>query len=110
MKLRLKERFETRRSTSTSTPDGQSQEGIEVLSPSLGGWESIANGAVQCELLGIKNLISVRIARYNFGIACNRPFDPSRHRLEDKYICSYRHVERANNQVNWCLRRVSLQS
>jgi hypothetical protein len=104
MKIRLKERFEKPRSHNSDASD-PSPTGITVLSPSLGGWESIANGAVQCELLGIQNLISVRIARHNFGISCNQLFDASRHRQEDKYICSYRHTERAKNQVKWCLHR-----
>jgi hypothetical protein len=118
MKIRLKQRFELR-------PNGQNTaQKLTVLSPNIGfvslfslmisdmlskhhsGWESIANGAVQCELLGIQNLIPVRIARYNLGIECSSHYDPTRHRLADKYMCEWRQVPMAKNQVEWCLHRV----
>jgi hypothetical protein len=71
------------------------------------GWESIANGAVQCELLGIQNLISVRIARYNLGMLCVGKCDLKQNRKQGQFRRESYQEDTAANQIWWCLKRVS---
>jgi len=73
---------------------------IEILQPDT-SWESVATGAVRCELLGFGNVVSIHRSRLHYGIAVVQWFVPGKHLLEDKYCCPYEGVYKATNQVEW---------
>jgi hypothetical protein len=72
----------------------------------LARWESIANGAVRCEVLGLEGLLALRVARVNIGLLHTTGWRSSEHLSEHRYTCSYTGNWRADKQIFWLLRRV----
>ena len=69
-------------------------------------WESIANGAVRCEVLGLEGLLTLRVARINIGLEHSAVWDSGEHLPEHKFKCQYTGRWRARDQIFWLLRRV----
>ncbi|KAI5795147.1 hypothetical protein EDC01DRAFT_74332 [Geopyxis carbonaria] len=72
-----------------------------------GYWQSVAAGAVRCEMLGLGrvNPVNTRLCRLNYGTAYKIRFDPAVHRAEDKWECPHTGVTKATNQVQWFIRK-----
>lgn len=94
----LKQRYDSSGSPGHEIP-------IEIQQPDI-AWESVAHGAVRCEILGYSSTVSMRVARYNIGWLISLPWDDNRgFRPEQKYRHEYDGAFRANNCVEWMLRR-----
>lgn len=89
----LKARYETTQSDS-----------IEIQQPDS-AWESVAKGAVRCEVLGLGGIISLRIARYNIGFTEHRQWTEGKYLANQKYFDEFYGHWRAKNCVCWVLRR-----
>ena len=70
-------------------------------------WESIANGAVRCEAMGIGNIVSFRIARFNLGMTYNAHFVDGRDTPEQRYVSEFDGSVMAKDQVKWYLTKVT---
>ena len=68
-------------------------------------WESVAHGAVRCELFGCSNMVSLRIARYNVGYSYAASWQEGLYLPEQKIPDEYRGGFTANKVINWVLRR-----
>jgi hypothetical protein len=73
-------------------------------------WESIANGAVRCEAIGIGKIVSLRIARFNVGMVYDTVWDEHRDFdvPERKYVSDFTGAVMVSHRMKWYLRRVSL--
>lgn len=69
-------------------------------------WSSVVEGAVKCAFMSLGNIHSVtlRLSKYNYGIPFHPPFDPTVHRLEDKFMCPYEGTPKAR-LVQWLVRK-----
>ena len=73
-------------------------------------WESIANGAVRCEAIGIGNIVSPRVSRFNVGIVFDtnwneeRDFDVP----ERRYVCPFNGKVMVSGRMQWYLKRVCI--
>lgn len=78
---------------------------IEIQQPDI-AWESVAHGAVRCDVLGYGSIFSMRIARWNIGYSVMKPWNEGKgFHPEQKYYCEYDGKYWANNCVTWLLRR-----
>ena len=57
--------------------------------------------------MGIGNVMSFRIARFNIGITYNSRFDAERDTPEQRYVSEFDGVVMAKNQINWYLTKVN---
>lgn len=73
-------------------------------------WSAISRGAVRKGFnVSVEDEIVVNaISKYSYGTAYNTLWDPTRHSKEDKYFCEFELRDRATNQLQWYLKRVSL--
>lgn len=77
---------------------------IEVQQPDT-AWESVAHGAVRCEVLGLGSIVSLRIARYNVG------FTQTQKWVEGKYPASMKEVDEfyggfcVHKGIKWAMKR-----
>lgn len=72
-------------------------------------WSAISRGAVRKGFnVSVEDEIVVNaISKYSYGTAYNTLWDPTRHSKEDKYFCEFELRDRATNQLQWYLKRVS---
>lgn len=81
------------------------QYSTEIQQPDI-AWESVAHGAVACEILGYMSVVSLRIARFNIGIGENRPWhDDGRFVPQQKIEDPYDGKLYAEGCVSWAVRR-----
>jgi hypothetical protein len=73
-------------------------------------WESIANGAVRCEAIGIGNIVSLRVSRFNVGIVFDTNWDEERDSdvPERRYVCPFHGKVMVSGRMQWYLRRVCI--
>lgn len=77
---------------------------IEIQQPDT-AWESVAHGAVRCEVLGLGSIVSLRIARYNVGFTQRSKWE------EGKYPASMKMVDEhlggfcVHKAIKWGLKR-----
>ena len=64
---------------------------------------------MRCEAIGIGNIVSLRIARFNVGIVYNGRWDEKRDAdvPERKFISEFDGEPMVNGLMKWYLRRVS---
>ena len=57
--------------------------------------------------MGIGNIVSFRIARFNIGVTFSERFNERVDTLQQKYICEFDGGVRASGKIKWYLTRVS---
>lgn len=73
-------------------------------------WTSVVRGAVTCEYLGLGAVtpVNTRLSRWNFGVTYHTTYNASEHDLLDRYKDTETGLFKAKNQVDWLVRKVSL--
>lgn len=85
--------------------DQEYEASIEIQQPDI-AWESVAHGAVRCEVLGYGSIVSMRIARWNIGYSSSKSWgDGTGFHPEQKYHSQFDGTAMAKNCVIWLLRR-----
>lgn len=80
-------------------------------------WSSICRGATLWGLehselteltAAIKDNLTIisRLSRYSYGILVSKVYDPSKHRVQDRYLDEIEGIYRAKDQMKWLLKRV----
>ncbi|KAJ5949847.1 hypothetical protein N7454_001431 [Penicillium verhagenii] len=77
-------------------------EGIQIMQP-LNAWSAVVRGAVYRGFEG--NQVENRKARCHYGLRVNSPFDPERHREEDRYWCELTETWKTNNHLRWYIQK-----
>ncbi|KAF3941340.1 hypothetical protein ABW19_dt0203577 [Dactylella cylindrospora] len=77
-------------------------QGIKVLK-TQGAWSAVCRGATAW---GLNNdAIVSRVARYSYGQPVSVPFDSTIHDYKDRYFDDAEDIWRANNQMDWLIRK-----
>lgn len=77
---------------------------IEIQQPDT-AWESVAHGAVRCEVLGLGSIVSLRIARYNVGFNQNRKWEEGKYLPQMKRPDEYYGGFCVNEAIKWVMKR-----
>ena len=83
-----------------------------------GRWSSICRGATlwgleHSELTAAVNdnsTITSRLSRYSYGILFSQVYDSSKHIIQDRYYDIVEGIDKADNQMDWLLKRVRCSS
>lgn len=60
--------------------------------------------------MGIGNIVSFRIARFNLGMTYNAHFDDRRDTAEQRYVSEFDGSVMARDQIKWYLKKVIITS
>lgn len=93
----LKTRFADDGSMSSSSG------GLSIMQP-INAWTAVVRGAVLSGLEGAQ-MVTSRKARRHYGFLCTELYDPSIHSLGSKYWDYLTEVYRADNQIEWSIKR-----
>jgi len=77
---------------------------IEVQQPDT-AWESVAHGAVRCEVLGLGSIVSLRIARYNVGFTQRSKWEEGKYPESMKTIDEHLGGFCVHKAIKWALKR-----
>lgn len=80
------------------------EEPIEVRQPDV-AWESVAHGAVKCDVLGLPSLISLRRARYNIGLHHTPEWKRGIHPRKLRFKSTFTDRWTVMGGIYWVLRR-----
>jgi len=77
---------------------------IEVQQPDT-AWESVAHGAVRCEVLGLGSIVSLRIARYNVGFSQRVKWEEGKYPVSMKLVDEHLGGFCVHKAIKWALKR-----
>lgn len=68
-------------------------------------WESVAHGAVRCEVLGLGSIVSLHIARYNVGFTQRCKWEEGRYPVSMKHVDEHLAGFCVVKAIKWALKR-----